>query len=182
MKKFWMIILFFSCAVSMISCDLGFFDKGDHNKATCKWENTISSAGFEMEYNLNDYALNSDKMDDREVRHSPIFKMSTAQEFEQFKTDFSDIISAPFINATAKYDDSFFKSNSLLIVYVRAGSSVYKYTVTDTTFENETVCVYIDQLNDEGTHTCDMAYWLVTVAIPNDIIENCKYFDAVFTD
>lgn len=131
-------------------------------------------------------ALNTEKMTESSILHLPIYRFDTAEDLEQFRTDFANLLSMDtgydeipsFNDIAAKYDETFFAENSLMLVYVSANSGSYRYGV-DTVFCNgDSFYIHIKQLNSPEVVTCDMAGWFVTVAVSDRMIEDCTEFDA----
>lgn len=129
--------------------------------------------------------LNAKKMAISSVKHLPIYKFDTLSDitnFKQLRDSFTfdqGYDEIPSFNETlAKYDESFFEENSLMVVYVPANSGSYRYGV-NSIFCNETAfCVHIEQTNNPEICTQDMSGWFISVAVPDSMIEDCTEFDA----
>ena len=129
--------------------------------------------------------LNAKKMAISSVKHLPIYKFDTLSDitnFKQLRDSFTfdqGYDEIPSFNETlAKYDESFFKENSLMVVYVPANSGSYRYGV-NSIFCNETAfCVHIEQTNNPEICTQDMSGWFISIAVPDSMIEDCTEFDA----
>ena len=129
--------------------------------------------------------LNAKKMAISSVKHLPIYKFDTLNDiknFNQLRDSFTfdqGYDEIPSFNETlAKYDESFFEENSLMVVYVPANSGSYRYGV-NSIFCNETAfCVHIEQTNNPEICTQDMSGWFISVAVPDSMIEDCTEFDA----
>lgn len=130
-------------------------------------------------------ALNSDKMAISSVQHLPIYKFDTLEQFVQFKSSYnqSDMKQGydevpSFHDTTGDYDETFFYDNTLLLVYISANSGTYRFGVSGVFCDGASFCIHVEQTNNPKAVTCDEAGWLVTVAIPDFMIENCTEFDA----
>ncbi len=151
------------------------------------YEKTISYAGWSEDDKIYSGCLNFEQMSLNSVKHYPIFKMDTQKDLEDFKTNYGDVLSmnhgydevSSFEEATSKYDENFFKSNTLFVVYVTAGSGSYRFDVDSVYCDDDSLRVHIKQTNNPEVVTQDMAGWFVTVAVKDDIISNCRFFDAV---
>ena len=129
--------------------------------------------------------LNSDKLAISSVRHLPIYKFNTLEELQHFK-EFADEFTLDgsydevpsFNEATAKYDEAFFKENTLMLVYVSASSGTYRFGVNSVFCDGKSFCIHVEQLNNPEVVTCDMAGWFITVAVPDDMVSGCVEFDA----
>lgn len=131
-------------------------------------------------------ALNKDTMAISSVQHLPIYKFDTLEDLEQFKLTFGEVLAMdhgydeiPSFNDTvAKYDDTFFAENSLMLVYVGANSGTYRFGVNSVYCDGNSFCIHVEQTNNPEAVTEDMAGWFVTVAVPDSMVENCTEFDA----
>jgi len=129
--------------------------------------------------------LNAKKMAISSVKHLPIYKFDTLSDitnFKQLRDSFTfdqGYDEIPSFNETlAKYDESFFEENSLMVVYVPANSGSYRYGV-NSIFCNETAfCVHIEQTNNPEICTQDMSGWFISIAVPDSMIKDCTEFDA----
>ena len=151
------------------------------------YEKTISYAGWSEEDKIYSGCLNFEQMSLNSVKHFPIFKLHTSKDLQDFKTNYGDVLSMAqahdeipsFEDATAKYDESFFESNTLFVVYVTAGSGSYRFNVDSVYCDDDSLRVHIKQTNNPEVVTMDMAGWFVTVALGDDTISTCRFFDAV---
>lgn len=149
---------------------------------------TVSYADWGELTEIYTKALNIDKMTISSVRHLPIYKFDTLAELEQFKNDVKDVLSIDtgynevpsFNESTAKYDDNFFAENTLMLVYVEAGSGSYRYGVDSVYHADGNFYIHVKQTNNPEIGTCDMAGWFITVAVPDSMVSDCTVFDADF--
>ena len=141
-------------------------------------------------YELYLSALNSGKLTDGEAWHLPIYKFNTADELDNFKNKFADILSfdygydgPSFNEASGEYGDEFFAENTLFIVYVTASSGSFRFGVRDDAgsiyCDGNLLCIHAEQLNFPEVFTDDMAGWFICVAVKSSAIEGCGEFDAV---
>lgn len=150
------------------------------------YEKTISYAGWSEDDKIYSGCLNFEQMSLNSVKHFPIFKMDTKNDLEEFKTNYGDVLSVnngydevpSFEDATSKYDENFFESNTLFVVYVTAGSGSLRFDVDSVYCDDDSLRVHIKQTNNPEVVTMDMAGWFVTVAVKDDITSNCRFFDA----
>lgn len=98
-------------------------------------------------------ALNTEKMAISSVRHLPIFKLDTSEDLEQFKSDFGDTLTMEygydevpsFNEVTAKYDEEFFKENTIMLVFVEASSGSCRFGVNSVYCDGNSFCVHVEQ-------------------------------------
>ena len=153
-------------------------------------DTTVTEVGtFGME-KLYSAALNADRMTTSSVAHFFICKFDTLEELTQFKDslEYPERFSArynevpSFNEATAKYDETFFSENTLLLVYVGATSGTYRFAVDAVTGDGTSLCVYIAETTHAEIVTCDTAGWFITVAIPDSAAAAYTEFDAVLAE
>ena len=151
---------------------------------------TVSYVGS---WNQNAYnslvsgALNKNKLNTDEEKRLPIFKIDTRQELERLMSEYgADIFinegydeMPSFDETTKKYDEDFFRSNSLLLVYVDAPSGTLRFGLKDVDIKSDSVCVYIKQTNNPQVFTDDMAAWIVSIEVSDSAVNDCEFFDAV---
>lgn len=151
------------------------------------FETTVSWVNYSDDVSkLYMSALNNDKMMYSSVRHLPIYKCSSAEDLEKFKSDFSDILDfsaqydgvESFDETGKKYDTAFFEKNTLLLIYITAGSGSYRYGVDSIYVDSDNVAVHIKQVNEVEVGTCDMAGWLICISVSKDAIKTCTVFNA----
>jgi len=135
-------------------------------------------------------ALNADKMAISSVLHFPIYKFDTLEELTQFKDslDYPEMLSLAydevpsFNEVTAKYDETFFSENTLLLVYVVASTGTYRFAVDTITGDGTGLCVHIAETTHAEVVTDDMAGWFITVAVPDSTAAAYTEFDAVLAE
>ena len=153
-------------------------------------DTTVSEVGtFGMD-KLYSTALNADQMTISSVRHFPIYKFDTLEDLTQFKDslDYPGMLSLAydevpaFNEVTAKYDETFFSENTLLLVYVVAHTGSYRFAVDTITGDGTGLCVQIAETTHAELVTCDEAGWFITVAIPDSAAAAYTEFDAVLAE
>lgn len=138
-------------------------------------------------------ALNFDKMglaygQTADAEHLPIFKVASVEELEQFKTTFANCLSfdssydeiPSFSEVANVMDADYFTKKVVFVVYVSTNSGSYRFNVNGIEKNENDLCIHVEQTNDPEAVTTDMAGWLITVAVPHSMVENCTEFDAVF--
>lgn len=131
-------------------------------------------------------AQNGDRLAWDDARHLPIYKLDTKADLEQFLL-FDDKFTfdcgydevPSFLTVVAPYDEAFFEENTLLLVYISAGSGSYRFGTDRVLCDGTTLCVHAVPLNDPEVVTCDMAGWFLTLALPDAAVARCTQLDAV---
>lgn len=187
MRKIIAILLTVIITLGMVGCSNVITPGQDGSKQPIDgWETTVSYANWSDDSSIFLGALNKEKMTISSVKHLPIFKIDTKQDFEQFKSSYGETLSMnqgydeipSFEEATSKYDEAFFKVNSLLIVYVEANSGSLRYGVSEINNDMESFTIHVKQTNNPENVTDDMAGWFITVAVQDSTIRDCESFDA----
>lgn len=150
------------------------------------YEKTVAYANWSEDPKIYSTCLNREQMSVSSVKHCPIFKIESNKDLENFKANYGDILAMAkshdempsFETATAKYDDKFFEENTLFVVYVTAGSGTYRFDIDRVYCDDDSFRVYVKQTNNPEVVTMDMAGWFVTVAVKDDLVKECKFFDA----
>ncbi|WP_297212398.1 hypothetical protein [uncultured Flavonifractor sp.] len=148
---------------------------------------SVSWANWSDDPKIRELALNKDTFELSSARHIPVYKCGTLEELNEFKTTFSGIFTMvgtwdevlSFEEVTADYTEDFFLENTLLLVYVEAGSCTPRFGVDSVSKENGTLSVYVKYTYNPEEGDCAMAGWLFTIPVNNDQIQDCTNFDAV---
>lgn len=180
MKKVIVFVLTLVCVLGLISCKPG------GTPVEEVFDIALSYANWADANEIYSSALNTEKMVISSVRHLPIYKFDTLEDLEQFKLNFGEVLVMDdgydeipsFNHATNNYNETFFKENTLMVVYVAAGSSTYRFSVNNVFCDGNSFCIHVEQANDPEVVTDDMTGWFVTVAVPDSMVENCTEFDA----
>ena len=177
MKKIISLILISVTLISFVGCNRS---SDDINSEA--FESIIFRVAWTHGGTFFENALNSEKLNNKYEKSMPIYRVDTKEELDFFKESYNDQlhIDSDDEEKIAKYDDKFFKGHSLLIVYVESGSGSIEYAFDSMSFTKDSVCVHIVTTNDPRFGTCDMAGWLITVAVSDSLLKNCKSFDAVY--
>ncbi len=156
-------------------------------------DTTVSEVGISDTEALYSGALNADKMAISSVIHFPIYKFDTLEELTQFKDSLEHPESLSsrsykydempsFNEVTAKYDETFFSENTLLLVYVGAHTGTYRFAVDTITGDGTSLCVQIAETTHAELVTCDTSGWFITVAVPDSAAATYTEFDAVLAE
>ena len=150
------------------------------------FESTVSYANWSDDSKIYIEALNTDKMSIDSVQHLPIYKFDTLTELEQFKQSFGNTYTMDrgwdevqsFNNVTAKYDNTFFEENSLVLVYVGAGNSTHRFKMQNVGYDDKSFYVHVVETTNAEFVDNAMAGWFVTVAVSDDLLKTVTSFDA----
>ena len=154
---------------------------------TIDFDASVSWANWSDDPKIRELALNQDTFELSSARHIPVYQCGTLEELNEFKTTFSGTFTMDgtwdeepsFEEVTADYTEDFFLENTLLLVYVEAGSCTPRFGVDSVSKENGTLSVYVKYTYNPEEGDCAMAGWLFTIPVNNDQIQDCTNFDAV---
>ncbi len=132
-------------------------------------------------------SLNRDKMYESKYLHLPVYKFDDNSALEGFRKNFEDDLTfdqgyddiPSFDELTKKYDDGYFKDNSLIVCYVSSGSGSNRYGVKKIYNDGHNFRITITQTISPEVGTCDMAGWMIFVEVSKDEIKNTEEFDCI---
>lgn len=150
------------------------------------FNSVMSFANWTTNSRIYENALNALLISQKNPGHMPVYKFDTKTDFDNFRKEFSDVFTldysssdAPSLNSTAtRYDDSFFDTGTLLLCYLTAGSSSYRFNVASVTCGNNSLCISVEETDRPEVATCDMAGWFILVEVKKADVQNCTEYDA----
>ena len=156
-----------------------------------QYGNTVSYAGWSDDRRIYEGALNKELLQSEENTHLPVFKMDTAEDLEQFKSNYEtvftmangydNVLSFEAALAKAQWDrEGFFKDHSLLIIYIPANSGSLRFGIKEVVTTDNSICIHVEQKNDPETLIENMAGWFLLVEVDDEEIEGYTSIDAVF--
>ena len=162
-------------------------DQSSMGAATIDFDASVSWANWSDDPKISELALNKGTFELSSARHLPIYKCGTLEELNEFKTTFSDTFTMDgtwdevpsFEEVTADYTEDFFLENTLLLVYVGAGSCSPRFGVDSVSKENGTLSVCVKYTFNPEEGDTAMAGWLLTIPVNSGQIQDCTSFDAV---
>lgn len=133
-------------------------------------------------------ALNVDAVRQNK-QHRPLYRITSVQELADFKNTFGSHLtlmsgfelSPSFETMVSGYDDAFFQTKTLFLVYVTAGNSSYDYLVSGVQRQGNALCITVTEMIPESGDTM-MAGWLIAVTVDKAAVDGCTAFDAVLSD
>ena len=130
--------------------------------------------------------LDADKFIFSDLPRLPLFKFDTKAQLDEFVNKYKDIFTMDhgigdipsFNDVIARYDDEFFKENSLMLAYQEASSGSFRYGITDIKKEDSALIIRVEKLNNPEVYTDDMSGWFLMAKVQKDFIKGCTSFDA----
>lgn len=86
---------------------------------------------------------------------------------------------ASYTEVTANYDEAFFEDYDLIVVGFTASSGSYRFALQELGLTQDRLHLVIAQSETSGAVTCDMADWLLFLAMPKEATESVGLFTAV---
>ncbi len=146
----------------------------------------LSYAGYTGEASFHAAAENSDRLHLSSALHLPIFKFDSKEALDDFTGTYGKFLSLnqgyegvpSFYGAAERYDEAFFRDNTLMLVYVQSSSGSNRYGVDSVYCASNYFCVHVKRTNDPHMHTDDLAGWFLMIGVPDSMISGVKTFDA----
>ena len=175
----------FGLALSML---LGGCVPDFHNPIDPAYGNTIAYVGWTDDERIYENALNKDILQGRDGVHLPVYKMDTLEEFEQFKSDYSDVFTMnqgrdkylSFDDTVARVQwntEAFYNEYTMLAIYIPAMDGTLRFYVADVQTKNETFDVFVGQGHADLVSD-DMAGWFILMEVKDEEMQEYKYFNA----
>ena len=150
------------------------------------FDNCLSWAGWSGDASLFVGALNSDQLQTNHTQHLPIYVFKSKAELDSFMTRMDEHLSMDeprdevpaFTETAAKYDEEFFKANSLVLVYVTSGSWNTRYSATGFYCDGTSFVLHVEDTTEDDFGDAAMGGWFVSVVVDNKLIDSCSQFDA----
>ena len=161
---------------------------GFHNPIDPAYGNTIAYVGWTDDERIYENALNKDILQGRDGVHLPVYKMDTLEEFEQFKSDYSDVFTMnqgrdrylSFDDTVARVQwntEAFYKDYTMLAVYIPAMDGTLRFHVADVQTKNERFDIYVGQGHADLVSD-EMAGWLILMEVKDEEMQEYKHFNA----
>ncbi len=196
MKKIIAMLLTLSLMLSLIGC----VEKREKNEETTGgdtveqtrialgYEVAVSRVGYADDDIIYTYSVNNSDYGNGDTKYRPVYVCRSLSELEAFKETFDGVFSMQysigsipsFAEATAVFDDAFFAVNTLVMVYQVAGSGSYRFGLDRYEVNDGAFTAHIIQTNHPGSGTCDMAGWLISIPVPNEVLAGVDSFSTVY--
>lgn len=168
----------------------GFIDLHKDNPVVFKcgaaWQ--CSPVGRSEEMFSKMLALNgfSERFAMNSIQYLPVVRINSTEELQAVKEilspyadlDHSAYPDAPAFTAAAEaYDDGFFASSTLFLVYTEEPTTAVRHSVEYVLLSNRILSIGIERL-DPGAGDTMMEGWLIAVAVSTDLIANADEIEA----
>ena len=170
--------------------DLGWTFEGiEQEEQPCPinpFPSAVSWANYGDETLLWNHALNREKASISSIPHLPILRFDSAEELDEFKTEIDGKFNTQqgynempsFEAVTTGMDADYFDTNSLLLVYVWAGSCTWRYGINRVDLESDALTVHVQRTDSFECGDCAMAGWFLTLTVPKEQLQGISAFDA----
>ena len=182
-----------ACLCLVIAAAVAFYPIQGPQDVEGPYSYAIAYAGWCDMRAIGDGALNRDLLQNEENEHLPVFRADTLEELEEFKTRYKDVFvmdqgygnvrSFCAVLEQAQFDrEIFYENNSLLLVYVPANSGSLRFSVDEIVINDNSLCFFIAQEDNQEVVSDDMAGWMLLVKAAKDEIRDYTSFDAVLDE
>ena len=147
----------------------------------------VAYAGWTENGEIYTNALNTENFSLDGAYNFPIYRLDTLADVEEFRSAFGNdlLMDGGFddiksFNDTVSIfeDENYLKAYSLMLVYVKANSSTYRYGVESIFCDGESFAINVEELKHPQEVTADLAGWYIMVVVPDSMINGCTEFDA----
>ena len=127
-----------------------------------------------------DGSSGSDDPNEDGLRKLTIYKIDSLADLERLKDDMeADMKTFYCVSYIAQnYSEEFYEENTLFVVNIGWGSGTYKFGVKDVSINDNSLCIYVEPLNNPLVVTDDYVFKCVTATVLDSEIEGCTEFDA----
>ncbi len=137
-----------------------------------------SNAGYYSGNDIIETSLNFDKIANSSVEHLPLYKFDTYEEWLSFKDRYENILNIGFEDV----DRAYFEEFTLFLAYKKTNSSSYRYKMCGFYFNNEELCIHIEEITNAEIVDNAMDGWFISLSLDKPITENMTVFDAVLEE
>ena len=118
----------------------------------------------------------------------PVFVFESAAELARFEQEFSGCFTfgqgydemPSFNDVKGTYDEAFFEGNAMILVYVESGSGSERFGIKEILFDDTSMLLHTEELNNPFVVTDDLAGWFLMVTLPRELISGITSFDASY--
>ena len=135
--------------------------------------------------------LNASKLQYSSVQHLPIHKFDTRRELESFMDNAGAYLTMDdaskgvpsFTGTASRYDEAFFDTYTLIVVYIPSGNSGRTFRVSgmNHNYHTETFTVHIEETANSQIKENKQSGWFMSVAVPDVELDGLTEFDADLT-
>lgn len=143
-------------------------------------------AGFTTDRLIWKGSLNQDRklINDKSL---PIYRFDSTSDLDKFKSEHNSVYDfessyqeVPSFNETAmKYNDDFFSTHSILLIYMGSGGDNLRYAVKDIQYDDSKLLVTVVQTNYPGKLGDSPAGWFIILEINKTDYQDCSSYDAL---
>ena len=119
--------------------------------------------------------------------HHPAFRLDSRQQLLDFILKYRDDLSlskpmdgsASFEDIASEYTDAFFSDYCLMAVYISAGSTDFRYSLSSLAIEGNELVASVVRDNYPETYSSAMAGWIFLIEVRRSDTEGISLFDCV---
>lgn len=129
----------------------------------------------------NDARIKENALNSTSNSNLSVYRLSSVKDITDFKSMYSNtsLNFGAYDELMVNYNDTFFVSKSLMLVYIPTNSGSARYEVVYAGKNNRNFVIEIEQTNKSDFGLTNMSGCFVVVEVPNMILDTCHVFDAV---
>ena len=158
-----------------------------------QFSNAIAYVGWTEDERIYTGAVNKQLLQSGDGEHLPVFLIDTPEDLAAFKSQYQDVFamdqghndirSLEQALAQTHWDRAaFYEEHTLMLVYIPANSSTYRYGIQRVDTEDGSLTVRIEVKNTPDIVTDDMAGWMLMVLVDDEEIAKYTQIDAILAE
>ena len=158
-----------------------------------QFSNAIAYVGWTEDERIYTGAVNKQLLQSGDGEHLPVFLIDTPEDLAAFKSQYQDVFamdqghndirSLEQALAQTQWDRAaFYEEHTLMLVYIPANSSTYRYGIQRVDTEDGSLTVRIEVKNTPDIVTDDMAGWMLMVLVDDEEIAKYTQIDAILAE
>ena len=158
-----------------------------------QFSNAIAYVGWTEDERIYTGAVNKDLLQSGDGEHLPVFLIDTPEQLAAFKSQYQDVFamdqghnsirSLEQALAQTQWDRAaFYEEHTLMLIYIPANSSTYRYGIQRVDTEDGSLTVRVEVKNNPNIVSDDMAGWMLLVLVGDEEIAKYTQIDAILAE
>ena len=158
-----------------------------------QFSNAIAYVGWTEDERIYTGAVNKELLQSGDGEHLPVFLIDTPEDLAAFKSQYQDVFamdqghndirSLEQALAQTQWDRAaFYEEHTLMLVYIPANSSTYRYGIQRVDTSDTSLTVRVEVKNNPNTVSDDMAGWMLLVLVDDEEIAKYTQIDAILAE
>ena len=158
-----------------------------------QFSNASAYVGWTEDERIYTGAVNKDLLQSGDGEHLPVFLIDTPEQLAAFKSQYQDVFamdqghnsirSLEQALAQTQWDRAaFYEEHTLMLIYIPANSSTYRYGIQRVDTEDGSLTVRVEVKNNPNIVSDDMAGWMLLVLVGDEEIAKYTQIDAILAE